>query len=48
MLEKTRAVAGVILNVAKDVYLRLIAWIERHPHWAFWLALGCLVLTVRV
>ena len=48
MLEKTRAVAGAILNVAKDVYLRLIYWIERHPHWAFWLALGCLLLTVRV
>ena len=48
MLEKTRAVAGATLNVAKDVYLHLIDWIERHPHWAFWLALGCLVLTVRV
>ena len=48
MLEKTRAVAGVILNLVKDAYLASIAWIERHPHWAFWLALGCLLLTVRV
>jgi hypothetical protein len=48
MLEKTRAVAGAILNVVKAAYLRLIAWIETHPNWAFWLALGCLLLTVRV
>jgi hypothetical protein len=48
MLERPRAVIGAILTVAKDLYLRVIDWIERHPHWAFWLALACLALVVRV
>lgn len=48
MLDKPRAVAGAVLNATKDFYLRVIDWIERHPHWAFWLAVGGLLLTVRV
>jgi hypothetical protein len=48
MLGKTAAAAGAMLTATKDFYLRVIDWIERHPHWAFWLALGCFLLTVRV
>ena len=48
MLDKTRAVAGATLTAVKDIYLRVIDWIERHPHWAFWLALVCFVFVVRV
>jgi hypothetical protein len=48
MLDRTRAVAGATLTGTKDFYLRVIDWIERHPHWTFWLVLGALVLTVRV
>jgi hypothetical protein len=48
MLDKTRAAAGATLTTVKDVYLRLIDWIARHPHWTFWLGLACLLLTVRV
>jgi hypothetical protein len=39
---------GTTLTATKDFYLGVIDWIERHPHWAFWIALGCLLLTVRV
>jgi hypothetical protein len=48
MLEKPRAVIGAILTAVKDFYLHVIDWIERHPHWTFWLALACLALVVRV
>jgi hypothetical protein len=48
MLSKTAAAVGVTLTAMKDFYLRVIDWIERHPHWTFWLAAAAFVLTVRV